>query len=94
MGTQIFPDAHLKVFLTASAEKRAQRRAKQLFSKGIAVTIASLLAELQARDKRDTQRAVSPLVPAEDALLLDNSDLSIEQSVQQVQSWWAQRRPF
>ncbi len=94
MGTQIFPDAHLKVFLTASAEKRAQRRAKQLFSKGIEVTIDSLLAELQARDLRDTQRTVSPLMPAKDALLLDNSDLSIEQSVQQVLGWWAQRRPF
>jgi 3-phosphoshikimate 1-carboxyvinyltransferase len=94
MGTKIFPDASLKVFLTASPEKRAQRRAKQLFSKGIETIIEDLAAELQARDLRDTTRSVSPLAPAQDAMMLDNSDLTIEQSVQQVLSWWAQRRPF
>jgi 3-phosphoshikimate 1-carboxyvinyltransferase len=75
--------------LTASAEKRAERRYKQLISKGISANIDSLLADLQARDARDTQRSAAPLKPAEDAYLLDNSALSIEQSVQQVLAWWA-----
>jgi len=88
MGTVIFPDAPLKVFLTASAEKRAQRRHKQLISKGISTTLAALCADLQARDARDTSRSASPLQPAPDALLLDNSDLSIEESLTQVLNWW------
>ncbi|MFM7801378.1 MAG: (d)CMP kinase, partial [Limnohabitans sp.] len=88
MGTVIFPKADLKVFLTASAEKRAERRHKQLISKGISTTIEHLRADLEARDARDTQRSVAPLKPAEDALPLDNSLLSIDQSVDQVMSWW------
>ncbi len=88
MGTVVFPDAPLKVFLTASAEQRAQRRYKQLISKGNPANIDDLLADLRARDERDTQRAVAPLKPAEDALLLDNSELSIDTSVQQVLGWW------
>ena len=88
MGTVIFPDAGLKVFLTASAEQRAQRRHKQLISKGISASIADLLADLKARDHRDMSRTHAPLKPAEDAQLLDNSDLSIEASVQLVLDWW------
>ena len=94
MGTVIFPSAPLKVYLTASAATRADRRYKQLISKGIPASIADLRADLEARDARDRNRAVAPLKPAEDALLLDNSDLSIEASVQQVLCWWQQRRPF
>jgi 3-phosphoshikimate 1-carboxyvinyltransferase len=94
MGTVVFPDAGLKVFLTASAEQRAQRRHKQLISKGIPASIAALRADLEARDRRDTQRTASPLKPAEDAKLLDNSQLGIDESVQQVLAWWQERRPF
>jgi 3-phosphoshikimate 1-carboxyvinyltransferase len=94
MGTVIFPDATLKVFLTASPAQRAFRRHKQLISKGIPANIDSLRADLEARDARDKLRSVSPLHPAQDALLLDNSDLSIEDSVTQVLAWWQQRRPF
>lgn len=94
MGTAIFPDAALKVFLTATAEQRAERRHKQLISKGIPTTMAGLLADLQARDARDKTRSASPLKSAEDAKRLDNSDLSIEASVQQVLAWWAETRPF
>ncbi|MDE2566510.1 MAG: bifunctional 3-phosphoshikimate 1-carboxyvinyltransferase/cytidylate kinase [Burkholderiales bacterium] len=94
MGTVVFPDAALKVFLTASPQQRAERRHKQLISKGISANIDSLRADLEARDARDANRAVAPCRPAVDALLLDNSDLSIEQSVQQVLAWWEQRRPF
>jgi 3-phosphoshikimate 1-carboxyvinyltransferase len=88
MGTVIFPQAQRKIFLTASAEKRAQRRYNQLISKGITTTLDSLCADLQARDARDTSRAVAPLKPAEDAILLDNSDLSVEESVQIVLARW------
>jgi len=94
MGTVVFPRAALKVFLTASAAERADRRHKQLISKGIPSNIDSLRADLEARDARDRNRSVSPLKPAEDALLLDNSHLSIEESVSQVLSWWEERRPF
>ncbi len=94
MGTVLFPDARLKVFLTASAEKRAQRRHKQLISKGIAANIDGLLADLRARDERDANRAHAPLKPAEDALMLDNSSLNIEQSVQQVLDWWQGKTAF
>ena len=94
MGTVVFPDASLKVFLTASAEHRAERRHKQLISKGIPANITSLRADLEARDARDQNRSVSPCKPAVDALLLDNSDLGIEESVQQVLLWWQQRGPF
>ena len=93
MGTVIFPDAALKVFLTASAEQRANRRHKQLISKGIPARIEDLLADLKARDARDMSRQDAPLKPAEDALPLDNSAQSIEESVQQVLAWWQARRP-
>jgi 3-phosphoshikimate 1-carboxyvinyltransferase len=88
MGTVIFPDASLKVFLTASARQRAERRYKQLISKGIAANIDSLLADLEMRDLRDSSRTHAPLKPAEDALQLDNSELDVEQSVTQVLDWW------
>ena len=94
MGTALFPDAALKVFLTASAAERAARRHKQLMAKGIPATIDSLRADLEARDARDRNRSASPLRAAEDALLLDNSHLSIEASVQQVLRWWQARSPF
>ncbi|MES2532604.1 MAG: bifunctional 3-phosphoshikimate 1-carboxyvinyltransferase/cytidylate kinase [Pseudomonadota bacterium] len=94
MGTVIFPDSTLKVFLTASAAKRAERRYKQLISKGISTTLDSLRADLEARDARDSSRSVAPLKPAQDARLLDNSSLSIVQSVDQVLSWWQQTQPF
>jgi 3-phosphoshikimate 1-carboxyvinyltransferase len=94
MGTVIFPSADLKVFLTASAEKRAERRHKQLISKGISTTIDILRADLEARDARDTQRSVAPLKPAEDALQLDNSLHSIDESVAQVMSWWQRKQVF
>jgi len=94
MGTVLFPDAPLKVFLTASTQARAQRRHKQLISKGIAANIDSLLSDLKARDERDTNRSHAPLKSAEDALMLDNSSLSIEQSVHQVLSWWQGKTAF
>jgi 3-phosphoshikimate 1-carboxyvinyltransferase len=94
MGTVIFPAAPLKVFLTASAQKRAERRHKQLISKGISATLSSLRADLEARDARDMNRSVAPLKPAEDARLLDNSDLSIEESVDLVLDWWQGKQPF
>ena len=88
MGTVVFPQAPLKVFLTASAEKRAERRHKQLISKGISANIAILLADLMARDIRDSTREIAPLKPADNAKLLDNSELSIDASVAQVLAWW------
>jgi 3-phosphoshikimate 1-carboxyvinyltransferase len=94
MGTAIFPNADLKVFLTASAQTRAERRHKQLISKGISTNIAGLAADLAARDERDKARSASPLKPAPDARLLDNSDLTIEASVEQVLDWWATARTF
>ena len=94
MGTVVFPNAALKVYLTASAERRAQRRYKQLISKGISATLDTLCADLAARDLRDTTRAVAPLKPAQDAALLDNSELTVEQSVTQVLNWWQSKQPF
>ena len=92
MGTVIFPHAPLKVFLTASAAKRAERRHKQLISKGISTTLAALRADLEARDARDSSRSAAPLKPAQDALLLDNSDLTVEASVETVLRWWEGRQ--
>ena len=94
MGTVVFPDAGLKIYLTASAGQRAERRYKQLISKGISANIDLLRADLEARDARDTSRPVAPLKPAEDALLLDNSAVSVEQSVVWVLDAWEARRPF
>ena len=93
MGTVIFPQAPLKVFLTASAQKRAERRYSQLISKGIPAKLADLLADLQERDARDTNRAHAPLKPAEDAVLLDNTEMGIDESIQLVLSWWQGEQP-
>ena len=84
MGTVVFPDAAAKVFLTASAEARAERRYKQLIEKGNSASLLALVADMQARDARDTARAVAPLKPAPDALLLDTTHMGIEAAVQAV----------
>lgn len=84
MGTVVFPDAPLKVFLTASAEERARRRYLQLKDKVTDVSLASLLEEIRARDERDMQRPVAPLKPASDAILLDSTELSIEQVLERI----------
>jgi cytidylate kinase len=84
MGTTVFPNAAVKIFLTASVEARAERRYKQLIGKGIDVILPALLSELQARDARDTQRSASPLRPAEDAITIDSTAMSIEQVMSQV----------
>ena len=84
MGTVIFPDAPFKVFLTASAEERAERRYKQLMEKGVSVTLSGLLREILARDARDAQRSVAPLRPADDAVRIDTTGLGIETVVEQV----------
>jgi 3-phosphoshikimate 1-carboxyvinyltransferase len=94
MGTDVFPDAPLKVFLTASAATRAERRYKQLIAKGISANIESLRADLESRDARDKTRAAAPLHPAQDALMLDNSAQTIEESRDLVLDWWQKRRPF
>ena len=86
MGTVIFPDAGVKVFLTASAEERAKRRYKQLKDKGLAVTLASLLREIEARDARDAARPVAPLKPALDAVLIDSTGMPVEAVVDKVLS--------
>ena len=88
MGSVIFPDATLKVFLTASAEARAQRRFNQLKEKGIIANIDTLAQDLRERDRRDMQRALSPLAPAPDARILDSSSLTIDQTVNQVLAWY------
>ena len=94
MGTVVFRDASLKVFLTASASERAERRHRQLISKGVSASIEGLRADLEARDARDRNRVAAPLVPASDALLLDNSGLTIDASVAKVLAWWQSRQSF
>lgn len=84
MGTVVFPDADVKIFLTASLEERADRRYKQLIGKGIGAILPDLLRELKDRDARDSQRAVSPLEAAADASLIDTTELTIEQVVEQI----------
>ena len=84
MGTVIFPDANLKIFLTASAEIRAQRRHKQLKEKGESVNLSRLFREIKARDLRDQSRSIAPLRPAEDAVIIDSTDLSIEEVLKKV----------
>jgi CMP/dCMP kinase len=84
MGTVVFTDAIVKVFLTASAEERADRRYKQLIAKGIDVKLCDLLADIQTREERDSNRAIAPLRPAADAVLIDTSSMSIEEVLQKV----------
>jgi cytidylate kinase len=91
MGTVVFPDATLKVYLTASVDARADRRYKQLIEKGFPANITTLSQELRARDQRDSQRAASPLKPAGDAYQLDSSGLTIDEVVAQVLDWYAKR---
>jgi cytidylate kinase len=91
MGTRIFPDALLKVFLTASAQVRAQRRYKQLKDKGIDVSLPALSQHIEERDRRDTERSVAPLRAAEDARLLDSSNLTIDEVTRAVLVWVQER---
>jgi len=88
MGTVVFPDASLKVFLTASPQVRAERRYNQLKDKGINANLRALSRDLQERDERDANRAVAPLVPAPDAQVLDSSALSIEEVVDRIVGWY------
>lgn len=88
MGTVVFADAALKIFLTAGADVRAQRRYKQLIEKGIAANLSALSRDLAERDKRDATRAVAPLVPAPDSQVLDSSALSVEEVADQVLKLW------
>jgi cytidylate kinase len=89
MGSHVFPDAALKVFLTASAEERARRRHKQLKDKGLDVSLAALSRDIEDRDRRDSERSVAPLRPAEDARILDSSGQSIEAVTNTVLDWVA-----
>ena len=91
MGTVVFPDSDLKIYLTASPEERAQRRYKQLKDKGIDVNLASLVEELRLRDDRDMNRKAAPLKPASDAIVIDTTTLNIEQVTEQVMNWVRQR---
>jgi cytidylate kinase len=92
MATVVFPDAGLKVFLTASPEVRAERRYKQLKEKGIDANLRALSRDLQERDARDANRAVAPLVPAPDSQVLDSSALSIDQVVERILGWCRERK--
>ncbi len=87
MGTVIFPDADLKIYLTASAQKRAERRYKQLKEKGLSVNITDLSREIAERDERDASRTVAPLKPAHDAIVIDTSDMTIDEVMGQVNHW-------
>ena len=84
MGTVVFPDAELKIFLNASVQERARRRYNQLIGKGIDATLPDLLRDLEERDRRDTERLVSPLKPGKDAVIIDSTDLAIEEVVDRV----------
>jgi len=91
MGTVVFPEAKIKVFLTASAEERAQRRYKQLIHKGEDVNLRALLAEIQARDERDTNRPVAPLKAAEGALILDSTSMTIDEVINAIHAYAGSR---
>jgi cytidylate kinase len=91
MGTVVFPDAPVKIFLDASAEERAHRRMLQLQEKGFSVNFDRLLSEIKERDDRDRNRAVAPLVPAEDALVLDSTSLTIEQVIEKALQYARQK---
>jgi len=87
MGTVVFPHAEVKIFLTASAVERAARRHKQLKEKGVAATLAALSLEIAERDRRDMNRAISPLTPSADAVLLDTTGMSVDAVVERVLGW-------
>jgi cytidylate kinase len=86
MGTVVFPDASVKYYLTASVEERAKRRYKQLIEKGMSVNLADLSVEIAARDDRDANRSVAPLKPAVDAIVVDTTNMSIDEVVSKVMS--------
>jgi cytidylate kinase len=88
MGTVVFPDAPLKVFLVADVVARAPRRCKQLIEKGISANLDDLLRDMRERDARDMGRTTAPLAPAEDAHVLDSSDLTIAETVQAILDFW------
>jgi CMP/dCMP kinase len=91
MGTIVFPDAELKVFLTASPDVRAERRYKQLIEKGIDANLRALSRDLRDRDERDAKRAVAPLAPAPDSQVLDSTALSIDEVVERIVAWWREK---
>ena len=91
MATVVFPDAELKIFLTADPEIRAQRRYNQLIEKGIDANLRALSRDLRERDERDAKRAVAPLIPAPDSQVLDSSALSIDEVVERIVGWWQER---
>ena len=91
MGTVVFPETPAKIFLTASAEERAQRRYKQLIEKGLSANLADLVQEIEERDRRDASRPVAPLKPADDALVLDSTGVSIDEVVAQAMAWVTER---
>jgi len=91
MGTTVFPQAELKIFLTASAEERAKRRYKQLKDKGVSANLSQLTVELKERDERDSTRSASPLLAADDAIIIDTSDLSIDEVCKKVMQLVEQR---
>ena len=91
MGTVIFPQATLKVFMTASARVRAERRYKQLIARGEEADLDAITADLVARDERDSHRATAPLKPAEDAKLLDTSEMGIDEVVKKILCWWNEK---
>ncbi len=86
MGTVVFPQAQYKVFLTASPEERAKRRYKQLKEKGIDANLSKITEDIEARDQRDRERSASPMIPADDALYIDSSDLNIDQVIEQIRA--------
>jgi CMP/dCMP kinase len=92
MGTVVFPDASLKIFLTASPETRAERRYKQLIEKGIDANLRALSRDLRERDERDAKRAVAPLAPAPDSQVLDSTALSIDEVVERIVRWWREKQ--
>ena len=92
MGTAVFPDAKLKIFMTASARVRAERRWRQLIGRGESADLEALTRDLEERDRRDSQRSTAPLRPAEDAKVLDTSDMGIEEVVKKVLLWWDEAR--
>lgn len=88
MGTTVFPDADLKIYLVADVQKRAERRYKQLMAKGFSVKLNGLVADLEARDQRDLNRLLAPLKPADDAIIVDSSDLDVEETLAIVLEHW------
>ena len=91
MGTVVFPDAPVKIFLTASVEERARRRHKQLMEQGVSANLADLLEDMRARDERDMNRSVAPLVPAEDAITIDTTAMTVDQVIETVMARVATR---